>query len=167
MSKLANLQQSTAAIEVVVAEDEPVEQLLLAVAAQGTAPTARIEFVDDGHELLDLLKERAEDHALPDLVVLDLRRPGMDGHEVLVELARDEELWQLPTLIWTSSDPDEDEQAWREGAVWSERRPESFAGYIELVGSLEERCDQLRCAAADAVDWDAVLERVLPANPKG
>ena len=44
----------------------------------------------------------------PDLVLLDLNMPRMDGREVLAEIVRDERLRSLPVVVLTTSDSQED-----------------------------------------------------------
>lgn len=149
-------------LEIVVADDDPNEQLLLSAAAQDMETDAHFEFVSDGQQLLWLLEQRAAAGDLPDLVVLDLRMPTMNGHQTLEALAHHKGFWEIPVLIWTSSaDPDEPVRCWQEGAIWFERKPESFDGYVTMVQSLEERCRAARDAADPTIDWDEVLSAIL------
>lgn len=159
---------SESTLRVVVADDDPNEQLLLSAAVQDLDLQAHFEFVSDGAQLLQLLEMKEAEAALPDLVVLDLRMPNMNGHEALQALAHHRGLWSIPVLIWTSSaDPDEPNRCWAEGAVWFERKPESFTGYVDLVHTLEERCRRAREVANDTLDLDAVLERLIEASNSG
>jgi DNA-binding response OmpR family regulator len=56
-----------------------------------------------GLEGLALLRER-----VPDLVILDLKMPGMAGHEALAEIRGDETLRSVPVAVLSSSDRDDD-----------------------------------------------------------
>lgn len=153
---------SESMLRVVVADDDPNEQLLLSAAVQDLDLRAHFEFVSDGEQLLQLLKMREAESALPDLVVLDLRMPNMNGHEALEAIAHQQGLWNIPVLVWTSSaDPQEPNRCWAEGAVWFERKPESFTGYVEMVHTLEERCRRAREVADSTLDLDAVLAQLV------
>jgi len=56
-----------------------------------------------GDEALTLLRE-----SLPDLLLLDLKMPGMGGHEALEEIKKDEALRSVPVAVLSSSDRDDD-----------------------------------------------------------
>src|SRR5262249_53158184 len=66
--------------------------------------------VRDGQEALDLLFRRSVFRLAPrpDLILLDLRLPKMDGLDVLAEIRGDESLKAIPVVIMTSSDDEKD-----------------------------------------------------------
>ena len=69
--------------------------------------------VDNGEEALDYLqrKGRYADPALsprPDLVLLDLNLPKIDGHQVLVQMRADRELSRIPVVVLTTSQHEKD-----------------------------------------------------------
>ncbi len=68
----------------------------------------RIYWVGDGEEALDYLFRRGkyadeENSPRPDLILLDLRLPKKDGHEVLRELKGSEDLKVIPVVVLTTS----------------------------------------------------------------
>lgn len=67
-----------------------------------------IRVASDGREALELLF--APDIPLPELLILDLRLPLVDGLQVLAELRREEKTKGLPVLILTSSDDPRDRE---------------------------------------------------------
>lgn len=76
----------------------------------------RIVHVPDGEQALDYLFRRgkysqAEDYPLPNLILLDLRLPKIDGLTVLSEIKKSEQLRMIPTVVLTSSDSDKDIKA--------------------------------------------------------
>lgn len=71
-------------------------------------PLPHVEFVQDGQEMLDFLRNRADADHLPDLVLLDLNLPRKDGREALREMRRDPRLRAIPVVVLTSSDRPED-----------------------------------------------------------
>jgi len=67
----------------------------------------KIDWVRDGRAALDYLHER-EMRGLPKLVMLDLRLPKLDGHEVLREMKSSQRLKIVPVVVLTTSTSDED-----------------------------------------------------------
>ncbi len=73
----------------------------------------------------------------PDLVLLDLNLPGMDGHEVLERIKADPGLKTLPVVILSTSRLDEEVgRAYQSGANSYITKPGDFAGYQDLVQAL-------------------------------
>lgn len=68
--------------------------------------SVRLHHVIDGRRCLDFLHRREpfDDAPSPDIVVLDLDMPGMDGRETLKHLVADDSLRHLPVVILTSND---------------------------------------------------------------
>lgn len=73
-------------------------------------PLVDIEVAGDGIEAMAYLRqEGAHLHApRPDLILLDLNLPRMDGREVLAQIKGDESLKLIPTVILTTSDSEAD-----------------------------------------------------------
>jgi len=69
-----------------------------------------LSIVEDGEKALDFLFKRNgyEDAVTPDIVLLDLNLPKVDGREVLETIKNDVELRRIPTIILTSSMADKD-----------------------------------------------------------
>jgi CheY-like chemotaxis protein len=68
--------------------------------------TARIRWTEDGEKALDYLLHRGEFRAeeTPDLILLDLRVPKFDGHDILQRIKNCEELLTVPRVVLTTSD---------------------------------------------------------------
>ena len=89
---------------VVLAEDDDDYALIIERALTGAASVpVEIRRARTGHEALDLLRD-----FVPDLLLLDLKMPGMGGHEALEEIKGDDVLRSVPVAILTSSDRDDD-----------------------------------------------------------
>jgi CheY-like chemotaxis protein len=69
-----------------------------------------IDRVLDGVEALQYLRGDGSFRgvALPDVILLDLKLPKMDGHEVLAEIKTDEKLLLIPVIVLTTSDAEVD-----------------------------------------------------------
>lgn len=90
-------------LKVLVVEDDPLLKNLLAVklTASGCLPL----YVDDGLKALDLART-----FMPDVVLLDLMIPGMDGFGVLEQLSKDESLKHVPVFVFSNKSSEEDKQ---------------------------------------------------------
>lgn len=66
-------------------------------------PPWEVVWVGSGEEALDYFRGRGPhaDTGLPDLIVLNLRLPGMHGGEVLEEIKRDPSLRKIPVVMWS------------------------------------------------------------------
>ena len=70
----------------------------------------QIQVASDGVEAMAILRRQGAyaDAPRPDLILLDLKLPKKDGHEVLAELKEDPDLKRIPVAVLTSSKADED-----------------------------------------------------------
>ena len=73
----------------------------------------KVYWVSDGEEAMDYLLHRGiykdeEKSPRPDLILLDLRLPKLDGHEVLKEIKRSEDLKIIPVVVLTISESEAD-----------------------------------------------------------
>jgi two-component system response regulator len=91
----------------------------------------------DGAEALDYLfgSETGEiRRKLPDLILLDLKLPKLDGHEVLKRIRADERTHLLPVVVLTTSVEDEDRlESYRIGANSYVRKPVNFIEFSQAV----------------------------------
>ena len=97
-------------IEVLLVEDNPGDVRLTKEAFHDANPAIRLHVANDGVEAIAFLR-RTGDHInvpRPDLILLDLNLPRMDGREVLALIKQDEELKTIPTVILTTSDAEAD-----------------------------------------------------------
>ena len=71
---------------------------------------------------------------MPDIVLLDLKMPGIDGHEVLRRIKGTEKLKRLPVIILTSSRDEGDRaMSYDNGANSYLVKPVSFDDFLEVV----------------------------------
>ena len=109
--------------------------------AEGNVPH-RLTVLPDGRQALDyftrLLGPLASPDLLPDLVLLDLNLPGIDGYEVLGRIKNDPELKALPVVVLTTSRRDEDvRRTYEAGANTFIQKPSEYPSYRDLVGTLQ------------------------------
>ena len=119
---------------ILLVEDNPDDEALT-VHALRMRTTANVEVARDGQGALDYLFNDAKD--MPQLVLLDLKLPNVDGLEVLRRIREGERTCLTPVVILTSSDAPIDVAAgYRRGANSYVRKPVDFDRFSEAVHQL-------------------------------
>jgi len=97
-------------INVLLIEDNPGDVRLTQEAFREANRAIRLHVASDGVEAMAFLRHegRHADAPRPDLILLDLNLPKMDGREVLGHIKEDENLKLIPTVILTTSDAEAD-----------------------------------------------------------
>jgi two-component system, chemotaxis family, response regulator Rcp1 len=97
-------------IEVLLVEDSPGDVRLTQEVFRDANRSVRLHVAEDGMEAMEFLRKLGSHaHApRPDLILLDLNLPRMDGREVLARIKADETLKTIPTVIFTTSDAEAD-----------------------------------------------------------
>jgi len=97
----------------------------------------RLFHVEDGQMALDYLFQKNSDPRInprPDLILLDLRLPKVDGIEVLRQIKENKDLERIPTVVLTTSANGPDLAAARSlGAMSYQVKPANFEGFTELM----------------------------------
>jgi CheY-like chemotaxis protein len=100
----------TKSIEVLLVEDDPGDVLMTREALAESKVLNALHVATDGEEALRFLRREApfEDAPRPDLVLLDLNLPRVDGREVLEQVKGDPDLRRIPVVVLTTSQAEED-----------------------------------------------------------
>jgi CheY-like chemotaxis protein len=129
---------------ILVAEDDPTDAYFFQRAFKRAGIPVMLHFVRDGQEVLDYLQgegqfaDRAA-HPLPQLVLLDLKMPRVDGFEVLEWVRKQPGFNGLQIVIFSSSgEPKDINRAYGLGANWYLVKPHSMAELTELVGRFKK-----------------------------
>ncbi len=98
---------------ILLVEDNPAEQNLARRSFQKSLQNVDLRIVSDGEEALDYLYRRnvymdIGKSPVPDLILLDLNLPKIDGKEVLKQIKNDKKLAKIPVIILTTSRKEED-----------------------------------------------------------
>jgi len=107
-------------VVVLLVEDSPGDVRLTQEAFRDANPSIHLHVAADGVEAMAFLKHQGlhTQAPRPDLILLDLNLPKMDGREVLAHIKDDADLKTIPTIILTTSDSDgEIQRALRAGAA--------------------------------------------------
>ena len=122
-----------------LAEDDVEDQMLIRKAFERSRLANRMDIVNDGEELLDYLHRRGafKDADPPDLLLLDLNMPRMDGREALKAIKADPKLRGLPVIVLTTSSADEDIlRSYDLGVSSYIEKPVTFEKLVEVVAAL-------------------------------
>ncbi len=123
-----------------VAEDNSDDQMLLDLAARDSVLTARFRYFDNGLPLVEALTELSSTDERPDLLILDLRMPGIDGHRTLELLDAQSWMSSIPVVVFSSSTTVMDQaRSFARGALWYETKPSAFPDLVAFVTSLGKR----------------------------
>ena len=97
-------------LNVLLVEDSPGDVRLTQEAFRNTDESIKLHVTIDGVEAMAFLRhEGAHTRApRPDIILLDLNLPKMDGREVLAHIKSDEDLKTIPTVILTTSEAEAD-----------------------------------------------------------
>lgn len=136
-----NFIQCHRTFEILLAEDNPGDVRLTREALRDTSISHHLYVVPDGVEALAFLRHQAPYTAAPqpDLIILDLNMPRMDGRRVLALLKSDASLRRIPIVILSSSQNDADIQsAYELQANCYITKPTDLDQFISVVKEIEE-----------------------------
>jgi chemotaxis family two-component system response regulator Rcp1 len=127
-------------IQILLVEDNPGDVRLTLEALRGAKVANELHVVGDGESALDFLHQRG-DHTnapRPDIILLDLNLPRLEGREVLAEIKSVPALATIPTIVLTSSSAEADiQESYALHANCFISKPVDFTDFIAAVRSLE------------------------------
>lgn len=101
---------SARAVEILLVEDNPGDIILTKEAFRMAKIQNNLHIAEDGEKALDFLLKRGDlkDSPKPDLILLDLNLPKINGKEVLSQIKMTEILKRIPVVILSSSQAEQD-----------------------------------------------------------
>jgi CheY-like chemotaxis protein len=127
----------TQPIVVLLVEDDPGDVVLIQEAFEHNKVRNRLHVAGDGVEAMAFLRDGGGER--PDLILLDLNLPRMDGREVLAEVKGDAELRSIPVVVLTTSKAEEDIlRSYDLHANAYVTKPVDFNRFIEVVRQIDE-----------------------------
>ncbi len=128
-------------IQVLLVEDSPGDVRLTQEAFRDANGLTQLHVAADGVEAMAFLKQEGTHvHApRPDIILLDLNLPKMDGRQVLAQIKQDDDLKTIPTLILTTSEAEADiVKSYRLYANCYLNKPVRFDAFESLVKSIND-----------------------------
>ncbi|NBE83171.1 response regulator [Micromonospora rubida] len=97
-------------VRILVVDDDPGDVLMIEEALADSDVDKVIDVVGDGQEAMEFLRRegRHTEARRPDVILLDLNMPRMDGRQVLGEVKQDDDLRTIPVVVLTTSNADTD-----------------------------------------------------------
>jgi two-component system response regulator len=97
---------------ILIADDDADDRMMIKEALEENSFSHDMRFVEDGEELLDYLHQRGkyltEKVVRPNLIILDLNMPKVDGREALSQIKSNVNLKRIPVIVLTTSRAEED-----------------------------------------------------------
>lgn len=120
---------------ILLVEDSAPDAMLIRQALREAGVDGTVEVVTDGEQALARLRGGAP----PDLMLLDLNLPRMDGREVLTEMRRDAALTEIPVIVLTtSSAPHDVHFCYQHGANSYVRKPLGLDRLVDTARKIRE-----------------------------
>lgn len=136
------MKNSKKEVVILIADDDADDRLMAKEALEESRLANEMRFVVDGEELMDYLhcrgKYTAEGSApRPGIILLDLNMPKMDGREALAEIKSNPDFKQIPVIVLTTSQAEEDIfRTYDLGVNSFITKPVSFEALVEVMRTL-------------------------------
>ncbi|HEY4314491.1 MAG TPA: response regulator [Actinomycetes bacterium] len=128
-------------IEILLVEDDPGDVLMTREAFQDYKVHNQLHVVNDGEQAMAFLRQEGEyaGRPRPDLVLLDLNLPRMDGRQVLHAIKSDPELSSIPVVVLTTSEAEDDVlRSYSLHANAYVTKPVDFERFIDVVRQIDD-----------------------------
>jgi CheY-like chemotaxis protein len=128
-------------INILLVEDNPGDVRLTQEAFKEGMITNNLHVVMDGEAAMEFLNQQGKhaDAPRPDLILLDLNLPRMNGREVLAAIKADAELKRIPVVVLTTSQDETDiMESYRQFASSYIVKPVSMEKFIKVVASFKQ-----------------------------
>src|SRR3989304_4970658 len=133
------MDQVAEGMTILMADDDAEDRMMTGNALAATRGGDNLRFVGDGEELMDYLMRRGEygdplSSPRPDIILLDLNMPKMDGYAALREIKVQPEIRSIPIVVLTTSSVEEDIRlSYDRGASSFITKPETYQGLVEAM----------------------------------
>jgi two-component system, chemotaxis family, response regulator Rcp1 len=135
-----SLRDKVRPVEILLVEDSPTDAMFAREALEFSKVCNHLHIVTDGVEAMSFLRREGKyaNAPRPDVILLDLNLPKMDGREVLSELKGDERFKVIPVVVLTSSKDEADViKAYGLHANCYIVKPVDFEKFAEIVKTVE------------------------------
>ena len=125
--------------EILLVEDNEDDVFLTREAFEAANLKVNLHHVDNGEKCMQFLRKQGPyaNVPTPDLILLDMHMPVMDGHEVLAAIVADDQLHHFPVIVLTTSYEAADIQKMYKLRCSSYiTKPVDFENFVEVIGKL-------------------------------
>ena len=129
------------AVEILLVDDNPGDVELTKVALRDAKIVNEIHVAHDGEEALAFLRRQGQfgNAPRPDLILLDLKMPKVDGYQVLSEMRADPELRRIPVVVMSSSSAEQDLARAYDAQISAYLvKPSNFDDYFGAIRAVKE-----------------------------
>lgn len=128
-------------IHILLIEDNEGDIVLTIEALKEARLNNTIDVMRDGEKAMQFLRKEGEfsNAATPDLILLDINLPKIDGKEVLSNIKNDDRLKVIPVIMLTTSDSEKDIfDSYHSHANCYITKPLGFQRFIEVINTIKE-----------------------------
>ena len=128
-------------IEILLVEDNEIDVRFTKRALKHGKVLNNLSIASDGEEAMDFLYQRNgfAESPRPDIILLDLNMPRKDGREVLTDIKTDESLMQIPVVVLTTSEAEQDVlSSYSLHANCYITKPVDFDKFVDVIRTLED-----------------------------
>lgn len=155
------MSSSRQSLTVLVADDDDDDRQFIRKAWDKSRTGAELRFVEDGEELTQYLNHSGrycsvDSAPRPALVLLDLNMPRKDGREALREIKVNPALRQIPVVVLTTSQAEEDvRRCYQLGANSYITKPKTSGGLVDVLRVLEKYWIEIVDLPSDSIGaWE-------------
>lgn len=123
-------------------DDDADDQEFLKEAIESTNPAVKVALASNGLEALAYLSQRKESNfQLPNLIVLDINMPFLDGKQTLEKIKKEQGFRQVPVIIFSSSEKPADKQLFNSLDIEYFTKPTNLSYMNQIVTHMIRACD--------------------------
>lgn len=128
-------------ITLLLVEDKPSDVRLVMEAFKETGIHANMSVVGNGEDAINFLLKKGQysDAPRPDLILLDLKLPKKNGHEVIKKVRETDDISLIPIIVLSNSDAEPDiQKAYKYQANCYITKPFKMSEFVETVKLIEK-----------------------------
>ena len=125
---------------VLCVDDDPEDREMVCYTIGEIDPTLKVAHAEDGVEAIHYLTQAKQKEALPCLVILDINMPRLDGKQTLAQIKQDEQLRELPVVVFSTSNSETDKLYCDRYGVELVTKPSTMHNMQQEVKRLLKHC---------------------------
>lgn len=138
---LPQIMKLTRPVNILLIEDNPGDVRLTQEAFKEAGIDVHLDVAMDGLKAINMLRKKPpyEDQTVPDLILLDLNLPKLDGREVLEQIKSNNDLRRIPVVILSTSNAEEDViNSYNLHVNCYLNKPVDFDSFFDMIKKIED-----------------------------